>query len=166
MKIHIVGLAGSGKTTLGRWVSREFSMRVYDLDWIVYDAAGERPSAEILDRLGAIRAEAGCVTEGAYGEEWLLPLLDDADAIVWLDIPLRTCLARIIKRHIRAELARNNQHAGWRKLVRFLNYTRRTARVQETRTLELLSAYANKTVRCRSSRDVEAWRERMRPRRS
>ena len=158
MKVHIVGLAGSGKTTLARWVSSKFSVPTHDLDWIVYDSAGERPSAEIAQRLEDVRRQPGWVTEGAYGEEWLRSLLDAADAIVWLDPPLRTCLARIVMRHLRAALARNNPHPGWRKLFRFLRYTQRTARGQRERTRNLLTGYETKTVRCRSSRDVAAWR--------
>lgn len=134
-------------------------MPAYDLDCIVYDAdTGERPAPEIARRLDQVRRQAGWVTEGAYGEEWLTALLDDADAIVWLDLPLRICLARIVTRHVRAELARNNPHAGWRKLLRFLNYTRRTARGQNARTRTLLSRYGSKVVRCRSSGEVDVWR--------
>lgn len=160
MKVHIIGLAGSGKTTLSQWIGDTFDVSVHDLDFVVYDVAGERPLAEINTRIDAIRARPGWVTEGAYHDEWLRPLLDDASAIAWLDVPLRICFARIVKRHVRAELTRNNPHPGWRRLARFLNYTWHTSSEQRAETSALLSAYGDKVAHCRTSRDVTAFKRR------
>src|SRR5205823_9251445 len=64
------------------------------------------------------------VTEGTM-LGWSDPLLRAADRIVWLDIPWRVALWRMLLRHVRAELAGNNRHPGWRRLFRFLWYTRK-----------------------------------------
>jgi shikimate kinase len=156
-----MGIPGSGKTTLARWTSKTFDVPAHDLDFVVYDfEAGQRPVGEIVSLLDQIRAREGWVTEGAYHHDWLHPLLRDANVIVWLDVPLATCFARIIKRHVKAELTRNNPHPGWRKLARFLNYTRRTAAAQRAGTIKLLRECDKKLVRCRSSRDVRAFQDR------
>ncbi len=155
MRVHVIGVPGSGKTTLASWVRESFGVPAFDLDWVVYDReAGERPPVEIAGCIDEIRGLDGWATEGAYRQRWITPLLDDADAIVWLDFGLTTCATRILKRHVVAELGRNNQHPGWRKLATFLNYTRRTAAEQRAGIGVLLAGYERKTWRCRSSKDV------------
>ena len=162
MKIHIVGIAGSGKTTLARSLGDRFDVRAFDLDFVVYDfEAGERAAAEITRRVDEIRDLDGWVTEGAYRDGWLRPLLDDATAIMWLDVPLSRAIFRMVKRHAGAELARNNLHPGWMRLFRFLNYNRRSARQQHAETLALLAAYPDKVFRCRSSSDNAAFKTRI-----
>ena len=158
MKTHIVGIAGSGKTTLANWIGDAFGIQTFDLDPVVYDLAGERPAAEIVRGIDEIRRLDAWVTEGAYRDAWLRPLLDDAKAIAWLDVTLPTAMFRMLKRHARAELRGQNQHPGWVRLLRFLNYNRRTAQTQRTETLALLAPYAGKVSRCRTSRDVSAFK--------
>jgi adenylate kinase family enzyme len=163
MKVHIIGIAGGGKTTLARWIGGVFDIPALDLDYVVYDVeSGERPTVEIVRRIDEIRACDGWVTEGAYRDRSLRTLLDDATAIVWLDPSLLTAVVRMVKRHARAELSGNNPHPGWHKLVRFLNYNRQTARQQRAETAELLSAYSSKVFRCRTSRDVASFKVRIR----
>jgi shikimate kinase len=161
-RAHIIGIPGSGKSTLARWIGQEFGIVARDLDFVAYGTDGhERTPEEIAAQIEEIRSAARWVTEGAYHGDWLKPLLDEAHAIAWLDAPLSACLTRIVKRHVRAELARNNAHPGWRRLVWFLNYTRRTARQQRLETATLLSAYPDKVTRCRSSRDVATFKQTM-----
>jgi len=154
VRVHVVGPPGSGKTTLAGEISDIGDVPAHDLDWIVYDATGERPRAELLASIGEIRNHDGWVTEGAYAEDWVAALLEDADAIVWLDVPWRVCAFRMVRRHVRAELARNNRHPGWRKLFRFLRYTRRSAADHRARTRAMMAPYAAKAVRCRAASDV------------
>jgi adenylate kinase family enzyme len=161
LRVHIIGLAGSGKTTFARWIGDTFGVPVHDLDWIAYDQQGERPLAEVAQRVGAISNSNGWVTEGAFQERWIEPLLTRATAIVWLDVPLHVCLFRMLKRHVRAELSRKNQHPGWRKLFRFMNYTRHSARHQRQRSRGMLAPHGGKTARCRTSSDIEAMKARL-----
>ena len=151
MKAHVIGIPGSGKSTLARTLAERYGIVNIDLDDVVYGPYGERSAREIARLLEEIRSASGWITEGAYGEEWLRDHLAHADVVVWLDLPLGTCLARILTRHLRAELGGDNPHPGWRRLWDFLRYTRRSAAEQRRRTRALLAAYGHKVVRCRSS---------------
>lgn len=163
MKSHIIGIPGSGKTTLARWFTNTYRVEAFDLDYVVWGDSGERPPSYIENQLQDIRQLDGWVTEGAYTQEWLGDHLEAADVIVWLDLPLHTSLARIFTRHVRAEFARNNPHPGWRKLWKFLLYIRETGERQRADAARLLAPSMSKVVRCRSSRDVAAYQNRQGP---
>ena len=152
MKVHIIGPAGSGKTTLSARIVERGGGTAHDLDWIVYSEAGERPIPEISRDLDSIIDQPSWVTEGAYRASWLQPVLDSADQIIWLDLDWRVCVWRIFKRHVAAELARTNQHRGWRRMLGFMNYTRRIDGCSRVETAALLEAHATKVVRVTSLR--------------
>jgi shikimate kinase len=155
VRVHIIGLAGGGKTTLARWIGDTFDVPVHDLDWIAYDRHQERPLAEVEQRALSIADTDAWVTEGAYQQPWIEPLLARATTIVWLDVPLRVCLYRMLKRHMLAEIARTNQHRGWVKLLRFMNYTRNSSGTQRARASALLQPHVARTVRCTTSAAVD-----------
>jgi adenylate kinase family enzyme len=159
VRVHIIGLAGSGKTTLARWIGDTFDLPVHDLDWIAYDQHQARPPAEVERRTREIADSDAWVTEGAYQDRWIEPLLSRATTIVWLDVPLHVCLYRMLKRHAFAEIARNNQHPGWAKLIRFMNYTRESAKMQQCRATELLRPHESRVIHCRTSVEVSRIKE-------
>jgi len=157
MKVHIIGQAGSGKTTLARWLAERDGSVAFDLDIVVYGPRGERTHAERTALVAAILEHEGWVAEGAYREEWLSPLLNEAEVIVWLDLPLRVCLWRIFRRHVAAEFRRNNPHPGWRKLAGFMRYTWQADRSSRVEVQRLLRGYGVKVVRLRSGGKVRRW---------
>jgi adenylate kinase family enzyme len=119
------GGQGSGKTTLARRVGAQLSAPVYELDWVGWEreTGRERTVEEKLERVRAIAAEDTWVTEGTM-LGWTDPLLGAADLVVWLDVPWPVAVWRMLLRHARAELAGANPHPGWRRLLRFIWYTR------------------------------------------
>jgi hypothetical protein len=152
VRAHIIGIAGSGKTTLARKLAHWYGMAAIDLDGVAYNRVlGERSERDVAALIGDIRARRGWVTEGAYRNRWIEPLLADADRIIWLDVPVATCAFRMIRRHVIAELRRSNAHPGWRRLASFIDYTRRTAPTQRAETERLLAPHAAKVMRCGSS---------------
>jgi adenylate kinase family enzyme len=161
VKAHIIGIAGSGKTSLARWIGARHGVPVHDLDWLVYEPGRMRTLDEIGSGIDAIRRASGWVTEGAYRDAWLRPLLDEAETVIWLDYSLGTCAYRIVKRHVQAEVARNNPHPGWRRLLSFLDYNRRTHRGQRRETAELVGHYKDTLTVVRSGADLARVKQRL-----
>jgi hypothetical protein len=123
-RIHITGGPGSGKSTLAGQLSHALAAPVYDLDSMAleFEARGVRPPFEAVAlELPAIVEGERWVTEGVY-MTWAKPLFDHADMIVWMDVPGRVALFRIVARHLKAELARNNRFPGWRRLFSILGF--------------------------------------------
>lgn len=125
-KVHIIGGAGSGKTTLARRLSARLRAPAYDLDRVAYanGAGAKQGEADRRRDVRQIVAQPCWVTEGIY-LWWVDDLLNAADVILWLDIPWRVAAWRIVRRHVVASLRGSNQHPGWRNLLRFVFATRR-----------------------------------------
>jgi hypothetical protein len=45
--------------------------------------------------------------------------VQSADEVIWLDLPARVTIPRILRRHMRLSIAGTNRHPGIRNLVRF-----------------------------------------------
>lgn len=176
-RIHIIGAAASGKTTLAQQASEILDIPCIDLDVVAYESgyARKRTLDERLASLQTILAQPGWVTEGAY-LGWVDDLLEPADAIVWLDLPWYVSMPRIVTRHIKLSWAGTNRHPGIIKLLRFFIayipfYTEKTPRKPKARdddsTLNrvglehYLQPYMAKVVHCRSVKGVDSFRERM-----
>lgn len=180
-RIHIIGGAGSGKTTLARRLGTLLDAPYYDLDEIGYEGGfgAKRPLEARLADIERIVAQSAWITEGGY-IWWVDDLLRAADIIVWLDLPWRIRRWRIITRHIKADLARNNRHSGYLNLYRFYKRTRQYDRGTKLLTLNpgedlandssnrvtvahKLALYQQKVVQCCSPADVEAFVARLQP---
>ncbi|MGH2583303.1 MAG: hypothetical protein ACRDJE_00135 [Dehalococcoidia bacterium] len=171
-RVHITGGQGSGKTTLARRIGARLGVPVYDLDSVWWDArtGAERSLDERLALAQRLAAQPGWVTE-VTPLGWTDPLFRVADLIVWMDVPWRVAVWRMVGRHIRAGLAGNNRHPGLRKLAQFIWYTKGYYRSdapplpvpadgegQATRaeTAYRLAAYPDKAVHCRGTGDLRA----------
>jgi adenylate kinase family enzyme len=166
-RIHITGGPGSGKTTAGRGIASKLNLPFHELDQILIGMNWDMARAVDENTAGAIADQDAWLTEGAYFG-WAQPLLDRAALVVLLDPPWRVASYRIITRYFKAELSRNNQHHGLRRLKDFWAWSRRYYRdtnrhtlndegVPRTRAraLEELSPYREKLRICRSKRDVD-----------
>ena len=175
MRIHIVGSAGSGKTTLARQLSAQLAAPCYDLDEIAYVGGygAKIPLETRLASLQPILAQPAWVTEGAF-LWWTAALMDAADLIVWLDMPVYVNGWRIVTRHVRLSWAGTNRHPGFVKMVRFLVHVLRKqmrntpiipkapdddAATTRAATGEFLRAFQHKTIHCRRPADVARFRD-------
>jgi len=169
-RVHIIGGAGSGKTTLARQFAEQLAGQAYDLDAIAYeDGAGPKRSLD-LRRVDVhrIAVQSAWASEGGF-LWWVDELLQAADAIVWLDLPWHIAARRALIRHMRASLAGTNKHRGLRKLLRFVRWTRRyytsapvptapddDAAMSRAATQEALRPHMHKVVHCRRPSEVKA----------
>ncbi len=166
-RIFIIGGTGSGKTTLGRRLARQLNIPFYEMDLVGWEngAGAERPMEVRLRDVHEIAMQQDWVVEGWF-RPWTDELQQEANQIVWLDLPWSIVRWRIITRHMRASLAGTNKHRGLLKLYRFLKYARifytstpHTQPKQETRLViaKELQPYLSKVVHCRKPADVDAF---------
>jgi adenylate kinase family enzyme len=115
----IASASGSGKTTLARRAAARMGVRCVELDALVHGPGWTETSDEVLHaELGQIMAEDGWVIDGAYTHKLGDLVLRAADQIVWLDLPIRTWMPRLIRRTARRLITREELWNGNRESVR------------------------------------------------
>ena len=99
-KVAVVASAsGNGKTTLGRELAQRLRVPFIELDSLVHGPGWVEISDEDLRaRVEPIVISDGWVIDGAYQHKLGDLVLNSADLVVWLDLPIRTWLPRLIRR--------------------------------------------------------------------
>lgn len=120
-RIALVGPVASGKSTLSAAISAHTGLPGIDLDelfWGPHWAPLETPVFHqgVRDRLGG----PSWIAEGNYDGEVAEMLLDRAELVLWLDLPLRVCLPRLINRSLRRAATGEELFAGNRETFRHL----------------------------------------------
>lgn len=105
MKILIIGIVASGKSTLATKLSKKLNIKHYEIDLIVHDDENKkmRSHEEQLDIINEINKNKDWIIEGTLRKN-LSILLDLAEKIIYLDIPFRVRKRRILIRHIKQNL--------------------------------------------------------------
>lgn len=159
-RAHIIGGGGSGKTTLARKLAAKTGLPLVELDFGV--------------DLAALTKEPRWICEGIY-LYGLAPILERAEVIVWMDLPRRVAVRRIVTRHVRLSAQRKNAHPGVRRMVKFAwgqrEYYTAPARqptgpmdwdaLSRAATAELLEPWSVKVTRLCSPREVRRWLARL-----
>ncbi len=125
-RIYIVGGPGSGKSTLARQLAGCLSLPVYSLDKIAFEGPdfAPRPLAARTADVRRILREPAWIAEGMF-LGWTNELLEQADAIVWLDqIGWSTATRRILLRFVNWGVDEAKRQPGARKFNRFDDYSR------------------------------------------
>jgi adenylate kinase family enzyme len=95
----IASASGNGKTTLGRALARKLGVTFVELDALVHGPDWQETSDEdLLRALEPVLREDGWVIDGTYMRKLGTLVLDSADTVVWLDLPTRVWLARLLRR--------------------------------------------------------------------
>jgi adenylate kinase family enzyme len=99
-KVSVVGTSGSGKTTLAAALAARLGVPHVELDALHHGPNWTEASAEELrERVGASLAGLdGWIVDGNYHGKIGGLVLWQSDTVVWLDLPLRVCLARLWRR--------------------------------------------------------------------
>ena len=99
-KVAVIASAGgNGKTTLGRELASRLHVPFVELDALVHGPGWVETSDEdLLAQVRPIVASDRWVIDGAYQHKLGDLVLDAADVVVWLDLPIRIWLPRLVRR--------------------------------------------------------------------
>jgi adenylate kinase family enzyme len=115
----IASASGNGKTTVGRALAERLDVPFVEMDALVHGPGWtEIPDDELRRLVEPIVAGEGWVIDGGYRGKLGNLVLDGADTIVWLDLPVRVWLPRLVRRTLRRirgrELLWNDNTEGFR----------------------------------------------------
>jgi adenylate kinase family enzyme len=99
--VAVIGPSCSGKSTTAGRLSGILGVPHVELDALHHDAGWTEAPAELLEarvRAALDVAREGWVVDGNYFGKIGSLVLDAADTIVWLDIPFRTAIRRVLWR--------------------------------------------------------------------
>jgi len=95
----IASASGNGKTTLGRQLAVRLAVPFYELDAFVHGPNWTEISDDDLrELLEPIVVGDGWVIDGVYQRKIGNLVLEHADTVVWLDLPIRIWLPRLVRR--------------------------------------------------------------------
>jgi adenylate kinase family enzyme len=162
MRITITGASGNGKTTLARELERVAGLRHVETDALHHGPNWESCGAAVLrERVLAATERDDWVVDSAYHAMIGYTAVERADMVVWLDLPLRVTLPRLLRRTIvrrarRVELWNGNLEEGGWDAVRYLIWPAIVNTYRNRRVLpDRYAAY--RLVRLRSDADVRAF---------
>ncbi|WP_166844352.1 AAA family ATPase [Isoptericola sp. BMS4] len=171
-RILVAGTSGAGKTTLAGRISRVLGVPHTELD-ALHHGPRWTPRPEFEDDARALAATDAWVTEWQYRRVRPL-LLERADLLVWLDLPVHVVMRQVTARTVRRRRERTvlwngNVEPPLRTflydpdhIVRWAWRTRHKLRGLDVRLAE--EAPHLRVVRLRSHEETDAWVASLAPR--
>ena len=115
----LAAASGSGKTTLGRALADRLGVPFHELDALHHGPGWTEASpAELRARVEPLVAAPAWVIDGAYRGKIGDLVLARADTVVWLDLPRRVWLPRLLRRTFRRLVMRQELWNGNRETLR------------------------------------------------
>jgi len=162
-RIWVAGACGSGKSTLATKLAPLLGVEPTHLDEIHWRPGWVEGPSEVTDRrIREVAERPSWVIDGNYGRHRGAHI-DTIDLLVWLDLPLRTVMPRLVRRclvrAVRRQPVCNGNYEGLRHsflsrdslLLWELNeHQRRKREINE-------NFHGRPHVRLRSQRDVDRW---------
>jgi hypothetical protein len=112
----IASASGNGKTTLGRELARRLDLPFLELDALVHGPGwAETPDDVLRAQVEPVVASDGWVIDGTYRRKLGDLVLEAADVVVWLDLPVRIWLPRLLRRTLRRMRGREQLWNGNRE---------------------------------------------------
>ena len=168
-RVVVAGVSGTGKTTRAAHLALVLGTEHVEID-ALFHGPGWVPRSSFADDVDAFTSQPTWVTEWQYSSARPL-LVDRADLLVWLDLPFRVTLRRLVRRTVRRRFSSEPLWNGNREapLHRFLldrDHVVRWAIRTRHRLQELVPATAAErpdlvVVRLRTQREVDLWLGRL-----
>jgi adenylate kinase family enzyme len=98
----VTSASGSGGTTVGRELAHRLGVPFHELDTLFWKPGWVESTAEEFRAVvEPIVATDAWVIDGSYQSKIGQLVLENADVVVWLDLPIRVWLPRLVRRTIR-----------------------------------------------------------------
>jgi adenylate kinase family enzyme len=173
-RVNVKGTSGSGKTTFAQELARRLGVPYVELDALHWAAPGwQEPTDEdfctsVRDSIAA--APDGWVIDGNYERKLGDLVIDQADTIVWLDLPLWVKLRRLwlrtMERMRREDELWGGNRESWRDAFwgrdSLFGWMLRT-HVRQRREWPKRYGDDPRFVRLGSAAEARAWLERQKP---
>lgn len=164
--VVLASASGNGKTTFGRALAEKLDVPFVELDALVHGPGWvETPDDELRALVEPIVAGEGWVVDGAYQRKLGDLVLRSADTVVWLDLPMRVWLPRLVRRTWRRIRGHEQLWNDNRETVRNTVFARDglfpyafRSHFRRRRAYPVALAPYN-TVRLRTPKEVERWLE-------
>jgi adenylate kinase family enzyme len=119
-RVAVIGSAsGSGKTTFGRALAATLGVPFHELDALHHGPNWTEATAEELRaKVEPLVAGDAWVIDGGYMGKLGLLVVEAADTVVWLDLPVRVWLPRLLRRTVHRIRHREELWSGNRESIR------------------------------------------------
>jgi adenylate kinase family enzyme len=160
----VTSASGSGGTTVGRELAARLGVPFYELDAMFWKPGWVESTAEELRAaVEPIVANDAWLIDGSYQSKIGQLVLGNADVVVWLDLPIRTWLPRLVRRTFRRARSGEQLWDGNYESLRtaFLSrdslilFALRHFRARRRRYPERFAGY--RVVRLRSQAEIDAF---------
>jgi adenylate kinase family enzyme len=159
-RVLVIGPCGAGKSTLARTLGAKLGLAVFHMDQLNWQSGWiESSKDEIRTKLAAIVAKDRWLIDGTYGGT-LGERLVRADTVIYLDFPIRLCVARLLRRiwtyrgRTRPDMT---EGCPERFDLAFLFYLLRWNAGPRIRTEARLKGHEAKVIRLKDPRALAAW---------
>jgi len=160
----VASASGNGKTTLGRELAARLRVPFVEMDALNHGPDWtEATAAELRTRVEPLLAGDGWVVDGYYRGKLGDLIPGSADLVVWLDLPLRVWLPRLLRRTARRVIRREELWNGNRETLRNVLFSRESLLVYSLRShFRRRRFYPSelapfRVVRLRTPKEVERW---------
>jgi adenylate kinase family enzyme len=126
MRIAVIGPSGSGKTWLAGQLASTLEVRHIEIDALHHGPNWDSCSPEELrERVAEATAGDAWISDGTYHQMIGEVVLERADEIAWLDLPVPLVMWRLFRRTFvrkknKTVLCAGNLEGPWRESLRYL----------------------------------------------